>query len=77
MRCFSGYGSEYLYKITDIMESALFSNLIDMSIGVFKKSGGLLKSPGRLTRYSFEHPDSRFDKKSNTFGVRADTKKYT
>ena len=42
-----------------------------------EKYGSLLKSPGRLTRYSFAHPDSRFDKKSNTFGVRADTKNYT
>ena len=42
-----------------------------------EKYGGLLKSPGRLTRYSFAHPDSRFDKRGNTFGVRADTKNYT
>lgn len=42
-----------------------------------EKYGSLLKSPGRLTRYSFAHPDSRFDKKSNDFGVRADTKNHT
>lgn len=42
-----------------------------------EKYGGLLKSPGRLTRYSYAHPDSLFDKKDNTFGVRADTKNYT
>ena len=42
-----------------------------------EKYGGLLKSPGRMTRYSFAHPDSLFEKKGNTFGVRADTKNYT
>ena len=42
-----------------------------------EKYGSLLKSPGRLTRYSYAHPDSLFDKKENTFGVRADTKNYT
>lgn len=42
-----------------------------------ERYGTLLKSPGSMTRYSFAHPDSVFDKRGNTFGVRADTKKYT
>lgn len=42
-----------------------------------EKYGSLLKSPGRLTRYSYTHPASLFDKHLNTFGVRADTGNYT
>ena len=42
-----------------------------------ERYGTLLKSPGSMTRYSFAHPGSVFDKRGNTFGVRADTQKYT
>ena len=39
--------------------------------------GSLLKSPGSMTRYSYKHPESMFDARGNTFGVRANTKNYT